>query len=125
VVLHQGRPDGLLAFSLPDTHLHIEALCGKRAASRLCQRIAASLKQRLSLPVSNITYPHEPIRNQNHLYNTLRYDLTQHERHGLDAATILEATNLPDLVGFRIVGAYTRENVRRCLPRIRDETLME
>lgn len=47
VVLEQGRQYGLLAFSLPDTHLHLVPQCGARAVSRLNQRIEASLKQRL------------------------------------------------------------------------------
>jgi len=124
VVLQQGRGDGLLAFSLPDTHLHIEALCGERPATRLCQRIETSLKQRLALPVGFVTYPHEPIWDQRHLYNTLRYILTQHIRHGLDLHSFLEATNLPDLLGLRLLGQYARDNIRRHLPRVRTATIL-
>lgn len=68
---------------------------------------------------------HEPIRDQRHLLNTLRYVLTQHERHGLEVLSFLEATNLPDLLGLRLIGLYTRDNVLRCLPRIRPATLLE
>lgn len=124
VVVHQGRNDGLLAFSLPDTHLHLEVLCAEIAANRLCQRIGSSLQQRLSLSTPFVTYPHEPIRDQRHLNNTFHYILTQHERHGLDAAEIREATNLPDLAGLRTLGAYTRDNMRRHLPRVRDDMLL-
>lgn len=124
VVLRQGRMDNLLAFSLPDSHLHMEALCSERAAGRLCQRIGTSLKQRLKLPVPFVTYDHEPIRDQRHLFNSFRYDLTQHEQHKLDWRTFFEATNLPDLLGMRLVGGYTRENVRRCLPRVRRATIL-
>jgi len=125
VVLHQGRLDGLLAFSLPDTHLHLEALCDQRAANRLSHRIETSLKQRLNLPIGFVTYPHEPIRDQRHLSNTLHYVLTQHERHGLEVLSFLEATNLPDLLGLRLIGRYTQDNEMRCLPRIRPATLVE
>ncbi len=125
VVLEQGRADGLLAFSLPDSHLHLEALCSGRAASRLNQRITASLKQRLNLPVSFVAYPHEPIGDQRYLFNTFRYLVKQHERHGLDLFSFWEATNLPDLLGMRLVGRYTRDNVSRVLPRVRRATILE
>ncbi len=123
VVLHQSRNQGLLAFSLPDTHLHLEVLCTDRAASRLCQRIGSSLKQRQGRSVGFITYPHEPLRDQRHVHNTFHYILTQHERHGLSAAAIREATNIPDLLGMRAIGALCRERVRRALPRIGDEMI--
>lgn len=125
VVLEQGRRDGLLGFSMPDTHLHLQALCSERAASRLSQRIAASLKQRLALPVSFVTYPHQPIRSQRHLFNSLRYLVTQHEHHGVELRSSLEASNIPDLLGLRLVGRYTRDNLRRCLPRLQRATLLE
>ncbi|MFH2007013.1 MAG: hypothetical protein ABI333_10550 [bacterium] len=124
VVLQQGRKDNLLAFSLPDSHLHMEALCSEHAASRLCQRVGTSLKQRLNLPVSFTSYDHEPIRDQRHLGNSFRYVSTQHEQHKLDWRTFFEATNLPDLLGMRLIGGYTRENVQRCLPRVRRATIL-
>lgn len=125
VVLAQGRGDGLLAFGVPDTHLHLLTLCSRPAASGLSQRITSSLKQRLGLTVSFVTYPHQPIRDQQHLYYTLRYVLTQHVRHGLDGFSFLEATNLPDLLGMRVVGQYTRDNVQQSLPRVRMATIQE
>ncbi|MFN2168145.1 MAG: hypothetical protein ACK2U9_18030 [Anaerolineae bacterium] len=125
VVLAQGQACGLLAFGLPDTHLHLQARCDLRAAGRLSQRVGASLKQRLGLPVRFVTYPHEPIRDQRHLFNTLRYVLTQHVRHGLDPRAVLEATNLPDLIGLRLLGGYTRDHIARCLPRVQRATFLE
>lgn len=125
VVLEQARRDGLLAFSLPDTHLHLETLCSAHATSRLSQRIGASLKQRLKLPVSYVTYPHRPILNQQHLYRTFRYIVTQYEHHGVELRSGFEATNIPDLLGLRLIGRYTLDNVRRYLPRVRSQTLLE
>ncbi len=125
VVLRQGRPDGLLAFSVPDTHLHLQALCSVRDASRLSQRITASLRQRLGLPVPFVAYPHEPIRSQQHMSNGLRYIVTQHRRHGVPLHSFLEATSIPDLLGARLLGQYIQDNVQRCLPRLRRSTLLE
>jgi hypothetical protein len=62
IVLEQGRPYGLLTFSLPDTHLHL--------------------------------------------------------------SQFLEATNIPDLLCMRLIGAYTRENLIQALPRLRRETIL-
>jgi hypothetical protein len=125
VVLEQGRRDGVLAFSLPDTHLHLETLCSARAASRLSQRIGTSLSQRLKLAVSFVTYPHRPVLNQQHLSRTFRYIVTQFEHHGVEFRSSFEATNIPDLLGLRLIGRYTLDNVRRYLPRVRPQTLLE
>jgi hypothetical protein len=59
IVLEQGRPCGLLAFSFPDTHAHLLPLCDSRAANRLNQRIESSLKQHLG----DLTTESQPIRS--------------------------------------------------------------
>ena len=123
-MLDQGRPYGLLAFSFPDTHAHVLPRCDARAANRLNQRIESSLKQRLNLPVSFVSYPPEPIRTQSQLYNTVRYILTQHKRHDVRLAQFIEATNIPDLVGMRLVGAYTRANLVQAIPRLRRDKIL-
>jgi hypothetical protein len=52
--------------------------------------------------------------------------LTQIKRHGVTHLDpLLEATNLPDLLGLRSVGRYTAANVRRVLPRIQRGQLLE
>jgi hypothetical protein len=72
-----------------------------------------------------IRYPHEPIYDQRHLFNTFRYLQKQHEQHGLDVFSFWEATNLPDLLGMRLMGRYTRDNLSRVLPRVRRATILE
>ncbi len=124
VVLGLGRDYGLLAFCAPDTHLHLEVLCGREAAGRLGQRVGSSLKQRLGVPVALESYRPEPIRTQAHLKNTLRYILTQHDHHGLSLGITIESTNLPDLLGGGLLGRYTRDALRRCLPRVTGGILM-
>ena len=125
IVLEQGRPYGLLAFSFPDTHAHLLPRCDARAANQLNQRIESSLKQRLNLPVSFVSYPPEPIRTQSQLYNTVRYVLTQHKRHDVLLGQFIDATNIPDLVGMRLVGAYTRANLTKAIPRLRRNRILQ
>jgi hypothetical protein len=125
VVLHHGLRYNLVAMALADSHLHLEAMCDRIAAGRFAYGIEASLKQRLRLAVSFIQYAPEPIRNHRHLRNTFKYILTQHMRHGLRADLVFEASNVPDLLGLRLMGRYTLENVRRWLPRLRRSELLE
>ncbi len=124
IVLEQGRAYDLLVFSFPDTHGHLLPRCDARRANRLNQRIESSLKQRLNLPVSFVSYPPEPIRTQSQLYNTVRYILTQHRRHDLRLAQFIEATNIPDLVSMRLVGDYTRVNLVQAIPRLRRDKIL-
>jgi hypothetical protein len=125
IALEQGRADGLLCASLAGNHLHVDALCDAHASSRLVQRVSSSVKQRLALPQRFTHYGHEPIRDQRHLWHSVRYILTQHQRHGLPPLQALDGTNLPDLLGMRFVGAYTRERLRQWLPTLRREHLLE
>ncbi len=125
VVLHHGFRYNLVAMALADSHLHMEAMCDRIAAGRFAHGIEASLKQRLRLAVRFIQYEPEPIRNHRHLWNTFKYILTQHKRHGLRADLVFEASNVPDLLGLRLQGRYTLENVRRYLPRVRRADLLQ
>ena len=59
------------------------------------------------------------------LYNTFTYILQQDRRHGLDLDPFRDASNLPDLLGLRLLGRYTAALVRRHLPRIRRSQLLE
>jgi len=125
VVLHHGLRYNLVAMALADSHLHMAAMCDRKAAGRFAHGIEASLKQRLRLAVSFIQYPPKPIRNHRHLRNTFKYILTQHKRHGLRADLVFETSNVPDLLGLRLMGRYTLENVRRWLPRVRRFELLQ
>lgn len=124
VVLKQGRQDSLLAFGLADAHLHQLPLCSRQAAGRLAQRVEAALKLRLHLPVGFAPFNAKPIYTVWHLSQAFLYVLTQYERHGLDWELAHEATNLPDLLGLRLVGRYTRANVARALPRVKRADLL-
>lgn len=122
-VLTSSADRGLLAFRAADTHLHLCAVCCRLDAGPWARVLSRSLRCRLDLPV-RFAPPHfEPIVDQRHLYNTHDYVLRQEERHGTRLDLAAEASNLPDLLGLRLLGQYTAANVARLLPRLRPEGL--
>jgi len=124
IVLDQGRAYGLLSHNTVDTHLHMQPTCDRKAAGELTRRVEIQAKIKLGLDVGFGQPNYEPIRDQRHLRNTFDYVLGQSPHHGLDWDPFFEASNLPDLLGLRVIGAYTANNVRRMLPRIRRENLL-
>jgi hypothetical protein len=124
VVLEQGRRHGLLAFGLADTHLHLLATCSRPAAGQLARRVELGLTHRLRVEVGFAAAYIKPVSDGAHLRNTFIYVLEQCAHHGLPWDPLHEASNLPDLLGLRPLGAYTAANVRRALPRVTRETLL-
>lgn len=118
IVLEQGRRGRVLCFNLPDTHLHLENLAQERESVELMRRIEISISKRLRLGVRFQPVHPEPIRSQSHLFNCFDYILKQQARHGLNWDPFHDASNLPDLLGLRTLGAHTVENVKRYLPRV-------
>jgi len=124
VILDQGRTARLLNFSIPDTHAHINAACGVAASYELARRVELSLGRRLRLPVGFERARIKPILDLWHQNNLFTYVFNQYRHHGLDWDPTFEATNLPDLLGLRLIGAYTIDNVRGALPRVRRQQLL-
>ncbi|MBN1945294.1 MAG: hypothetical protein JW797_06425 [Bradymonadales bacterium] len=124
LVLAQGQMENLLCFGLADCHLHLEAVCEIQAGLQLARRIELSLFRRLGLNVRFAPAYVEPIRDIRHLANTFDYILGQSRHHGLNWDPLHEATNLPDLIGMRLIGRYTIANVRRYLPRVSRKQLL-
>jgi len=125
VVLEQGRGKDLLGFGLGDNHLHAETASSEPTAKELGRRIALSLGHHLPLKVGFTGAYLKPIEEGRHLYNCFRYVLGQDLHHGLELDLLREGTNLPDLLGARVLGQYTAANVRRLLPRITREDLLQ
>jgi len=119
VVLEKARNHDLLSFGLADNHLHIitGAGCEERAAHELGRRVALSLRRRLTIDARFEKAYVKPILDAAHLRNAFTYPFRQDVRHGLSMDPTREASNAPDLVGARILGAYTVPNVMRALPR--------
>ncbi len=125
VVLEQGRVANLINFSIPDTHAHIKAACSDAASHEMARRVELSLGRRLHLPVGFERARVKPIRDVWHHSSLFTYVFNQYRHHGLDWDPYFEATNLPDLLGMRLIGAYTSDNVGRALPRIGHKQLLK
>jgi hypothetical protein len=125
VILSKGGPYKLIAYSVPDNHLHIEAGCDRPAAGRFARQISLSLRRHLDLKAPFAPAYIAPIQNGKHLYNAFRYILNQQRHHGLECDLFQEGSNLPDLLGLRLLGRYTISNVRTLLPRIRPQHLLD
>ena len=123
-VLGIGEPFGLILFSVAGTHSHLATLCGRRDAGRLARNLTNSLRRRLELPVSFEVCRIRPINDQAHLRTLPRYILENARKHGTDVDPFHEATNLPDLLGLRVLGAYTRELVKQRLPSLTRSELL-
>jgi hypothetical protein len=114
----------LLAFCIADTHVHLEVILNRIASGKLVQVIEIAAKKKLGLKVgfSNPTF--NVIKDQNHLKNTFKYILEQAPHHELTDDPFLECTNLPDLLGLRLVGLFTVQHVRANLPRFHRQHLL-
>ena len=116
-VLEAGRRAGLLVFRIADTHLHA-VLTGSRAAVGGFVRALVTKWHHALAPGARFEPARlTPVRDQRHLASAVRYVLRQDERHGLDVDPLHDASNLPDLLGARVIGAPTARLIREHLPR--------
>ncbi|MFH2006423.1 MAG: hypothetical protein ABI333_07550 [bacterium] len=124
VILEQGRSANLINFSIPDTHAHMNCAVDRTASNQLARRMELSLGKCLRLPIGFERARVKPVRDIWHQWNTFVYLFDQYRKHGLTWDPYFEGTNLPDLLGLRLTGAYTKENLRRYLPRMPREQLL-
>ena len=124
VVLWQTRGTPLLAFSAPDTHMHLLLASCRAVAGKVAHDVEAAAKQRLGLEVGFSRAEYKAVRSQSHLRNAFIYIMKQYQRHGVLSDPCHEASNLPDLLGMRINGQYTVGHVRSLLPRIKRSDLI-
>jgi len=125
VVFSQAKEERLLAFGVPDNHGHLEVVTNRRGAGRLAHRVEVSAKRRLGLEVGFARAHLEPIRDQRHLKNAFFYILQQNQRHGVQSDPFCEGSNLPDLLGLRVLGQFTANHVRSMLPRVSRSEIMD
>jgi len=126
IVLKRGLAFRLLVFRLVDSHLHFHVAESLRASMELARRIEVGISLALyptdardenDQPVGFArAFPTE-IRNQAHLFNAFDYILRQSEHHRLSWDAHAAASNLPDLLGLRLLGDYTADVARELLPR--------
>jgi hypothetical protein len=124
-ILRVAREFPLVAFRWGDTHGHVAVICDAARAAELARRIESALKQVLGLPVSFAPVDLKPIRDIWHLKNVVRYILCQDSHHGIDQDPFHEASNLLDLLGIRITGAWTALLLKAHLPRLRRADILE
>ncbi len=115
--LRFGARAGLLAFGIADTHMHAVLVCDRAAAGRFVHDLEVSLRRWLDLAVPFARARFTPVENQAHLRRAFGYALGQDDRHAIGRDPFREGTNLPDLVGARPAGAWTRTRVSELLPR--------
>ena len=124
-VLGRSPDFGLLCFALPDTHLHMEAMNDELACGELARRVEISITRSLKLPVGFAPPYLKPIYDQDHLRKTFFYDLNQLRNHNvLHTDPLGLATNIPDLLGMRLLGRNTRAQMEAWLPRVQDSALL-
>ncbi|MCC6527113.1 MAG: hypothetical protein IT373_30980 [Polyangiaceae bacterium] len=123
-VLRHGERARLVAYRAADTHVHAELLCDHDEVGRFVRSVGRCLALELGRDAPLRASFVKPLADQRHGQSTLRYILGQEQRHGLDSDPFHEASNLPDLLGLRVVGRSTAQVLAQAFPRIRREELV-
>jgi hypothetical protein len=124
-VLELAAAFRLIVFRAADTHLHLLVACSAGEASELARRLEIKLQGLLRFGVRFDRARIRPVVDQAHLRNAFHYVLRQQQHHGLEQDPLFEASNLPDLLGLRLIGAFTRNAVRELLPRVKRGDLLQ
>jgi hypothetical protein len=125
IVLRVARPFALLAFHWVDTHGHLEVMGSRKQAGELARRVQIALQLGL-VPGARFQRAYfKPMYDIAHVRSVFAYVLGQAKHHGLDIDPLHEASNFLDLIGARTIGAWTAAHVRRFLPRVRREHVLE
>jgi len=112
------RDPQIMAFSVPDTHLHLLLGCDRQVAGIFVNHLLGGLVRDLELDNGFDRAWFGPVQTQRHLRSALSYVLRQHQRHETRHDPFREASNLPDLLGLRPLGAFTLSAIHRELPRL-------
>ena len=118
-VLRVGGSHRMFVFNAADTHLHVGLLSDRGSAGRFSQSVKLALASALELPVPFELPRMVPIRDRRHLENLLHYVSRNHDHHGVQHDPLRDASNLPDLLGLRVIGASTAHLVSEVLPSVR------
>lgn len=124
-VLERDPGLGLLAAAVPDRHLHMAALGDEPRSVELARRVAIAVFKTLRLTVGFAKAYLKPIFDDDQLRDTFFYVLGQLVRHKvLHLDPLGEGTNVPDLLGARVLGQHTRERMIAHLPRVQPSALL-
>jgi hypothetical protein len=122
VVLRQAKQDRLLAFRLQRARIFLVVVADRGPAGQLARRIEIALARGLGLTDGFARAEPRPIDKQWLLGRTFSRVLGMGDPQ---ADPLHEGSNLPDLLGLRLPGRYTAASVRRLLPRVHREELLQ
>lgn len=116
--LAAAQPFPFLAFRWADNHGHAVVVADRAEAAECARRIEIAISLALDVGIPFAPARLRPIYDTTHLRNTFLYIIGQDTHHSIEIDPTFEASNVPDLLGARITGAWTRGHVRTHLPRI-------
>lgn len=120
VMLRVGRPHGLFAFGVADTHGH--AALALAAAGRFVHDAKLALARALELEL--VTPTISVIRDTWHAEKVIAYVHRQDEKHGSNLDPLREGTSLHPLLGLVPDGAWIADRVRKLAPRVQRADLL-
>ncbi len=108
---------------MPDTHIHLLLACDRKAVGGFVNHVLGGVVRGLDLEGGFDRAWFGPVQTQSHRRSAVHYVLRQHQRHETRQDPFREASNLPDLLGLRPLGAFTAQPIRRLLPRLQPSQL--
>jgi len=122
--LERAQHFSRLAFRIVADHLHALVAVGPREAAEYARRVEVSIQKSRNPGVRCAPAHVTPVRSQRHIRNAFDDILRQEQHHEVGSDPLHDGSNLPDLLGARVVGTYTANNVREFLPRVRRKELL-
>lgn len=116
-VLRHGRPAGLIAFCVVDTHLHAVFVGDRVRIGEAMRRLEIACHKLLKLRRRFEGARIRPVRDQAHLRSTVDYVLRQLERHEIRTDPLGESSAVHDLLGARVPGLFLPDRLLEELPR--------
>ena len=123
-LLRSGAARRLLVFRIADTHMHALLAARRPVVADFIRSVTKRLHGALRLGGSFEPARLRPIRDQRHLWSATRYVFGQETRHGLAVDPLHDSSNLPDLVGARVVCDHNGHLLRELLPRFEPRALL-
>jgi len=116
-VLRHGRPAGLIAYCVVDTHLHAVFVGDRVRIGEAMRRLEIACHQLLKLRRRFEGARIRPVRDQAHLRSTVDYVLRQLDRHAIRTDALGESSSVHDLLGARVPGLFLVDRLLEELPR--------
>ena len=116
--------DQVLLFCVVDDHIHLTLQGETAVVRRQGSKLVRSLRQRSGL---DLAPPHiSPVEERRHLHSLIGYYARQTVRHGLPGhPAAWPGSCLADLVDVRATPGFDRLAIRRALPRLQVEAVLE